>query len=313
MNESKENVQMRSSFSDHSFEYRSTAKKKLILSLTITIIVMIIELIGGLIVNSIALISDAGHMSTHSFAIMISLIAILIARKPPCHHKTFGLYRAEVLAAFINGLFLIIVVIVIIYEAILRIIYPQEINGFYMLLIAILGLTVNLLSIYILHGSHETDLNVRGVFYHMIADAASSIGIVIISIIILYTNWTILDPLVSFGISILIFYWAWGILKESTRILLEMAPKGMNIDIISNDLKNEFQEISEVFNVHFWTIAPEMAIFTAYILLNDKFQQKSNQESIDSKVNEFLSKKYKIIESTIQIASKDEFLACNIY
>ena len=107
-------------FSDHLFEYRSVEKKRLLLSLLITATVMIVEVIGGLVTNSIALISDAGHMFTHSFAIAVSLIAILIARKPPCHHRTFGLYRAEILAAFVNGLFLLLIVFTLIYEAILR-------------------------------------------------------------------------------------------------------------------------------------------------------------------------------------------------
>ncbi|MDI6885486.1 MAG: cation diffusion facilitator family transporter [archaeon] len=152
-------------FSEHLFEYRSVEKRKLILSLSITAVVMVIEFIGGILTNSIALISDAGHMFTHSFAIGISLIAITIARKPPCHHRTFGLYRAEILAAFINGLFLLLVVAVIVYEAALRIIYPRHVLGLQMLMIALVGLSVNLISIVILRGS-EADLNVRSVFYH---------------------------------------------------------------------------------------------------------------------------------------------------
>ena len=137
----------KSSFSEHLFQYRSVERKKLYISLIITTTVMVLEIIGGLITNSIALLSDAGHMFTHSFAIGISLLAINIARKPPCHHKTFGLYRAEVLAAFINGLFLIPIVGIMIYEAILRFLNPEDVFGFYMLLIALIGLFVNLTSI----------------------------------------------------------------------------------------------------------------------------------------------------------------------
>ncbi|MFX1316719.1 MAG: cation diffusion facilitator family transporter, partial [Promethearchaeota archaeon] len=237
----------KSSFSEHLFQYRSVERKKLYISLSITTIVMVLEIIGGLITNSIALLSDAGHMFTHAFAIGISLLAIIIARKPPCHHKTFGLYRTEVLAAFINGLFLIPIVGIIIYEAILRFLHPEEVFGFYMLLIALIGLFVNLTSIGILQGSKNNNLNVKSVFYHMIGDALSSIGIVVASIIILYTNFNILDPIVSIGISILILYWAWSVLKESTRILLEMAPKGLNISTINDDLKSNFKEIMEIY------------------------------------------------------------------
>ena len=298
-------------YSDHLFQFRLVERRKLILSLSITIVVMILEILGGFITNSIALLSDAGHMFTHAFAIGISLLATTIARKPPCHHKTFGLYRAEVLAAFINGLFLIPIVGIIIYEAILRFLNPQDIIGSYMLIVAFIGLGVNITSILILQGSQNNNLNIRSVFYHMIADAASSIGIVIAAFIIISTGLVILDPIVSLGISILIIYWAYGILKESTRILLEMAPKGMNIDTISEDLKVNFPEIIELFDAHLWTIIPYMLIYSVHVKLNNDLIE-GNQEELISKINDFLSKHYKIIESTIQIMPKDAVEACNI-
>jgi cobalt-zinc-cadmium efflux system protein len=296
------NKKPKNAFSDHIFEFRTVEKKKLVLSLIITSIVMIIEIIGGFLTNSIALLSDAGHMFTHSFAIGISLIAIIIACKPPCHHRTFGLYRTEVLAAFVNGLFLLLVVAIIIYEALQRFIHPVEVLGFQMLLIAFIGLGVNLASIYILHGSHKENLNIRGVFYHMIADAVSSVGIVLAALVILLTGWNFIDPLVSLGISLLIIYWAWGILKDSTRVLLETAPKGLDIDVISNDLKKKFPEIKELYNVHLWTIIPEMIVFSAHITINIK-KLKMKQEKLITKINTYLSKKYNIIESTIQVTT----------
>jgi cobalt-zinc-cadmium efflux system protein len=302
----------KSSPSDHLFQYRTVAKKRLIISLAITLTVMIIEIIGGIITNSIALISDAGHMFTHAFAISIGLFAIIIARKPPCHHKTYGMYRAEVLAAFINGLFLIPIVGLIIYESIIRILYPQEINSFYMLMIAIIGLATNLTSIILLHGSHKEDINVKGVFYHMIGDAASSIGIVIASIVIFMIGWTIIDPLVSLGIAIVILYWAYNILKESTRILLEMAPKGLNIDTINADLKSNFHEIKELYNAHLWTICPGMLVFSAYLKLNDDIIKDLNQEDLIRRINDYLFERYEIIESTIQLMSKNNVEKCNI-
>ncbi|MFX0144586.1 MAG: cation diffusion facilitator family transporter [Candidatus Hodarchaeota archaeon] len=306
-----ENKEIRTAYSDHLFQFRSIERKRLILSLTITLIVMIFEIVGGFITNSIGLISDAGHMFTHAFAISISLLANIIARKPTCHHRTFGLYRTEVLAAFINGLFLIPIVGVIIYEAILRFLNPQEVIGFYMLIVAFIGLAVNVTSILILQGHRSSSLNVKSVFYHMIADAASSIGIVIAAFIIMSTGFVLLDPLVSLGISIVIIYWAYGILRESTRILLEMAPKGMNIDTISEDLKSSFPEIAELYDAHLWTIIPDMLIYSAHVKLNKDMIQE-NQEDFISKINDYLSKKYRIIESTIQIMAKDAMEVCNL-
>ncbi len=301
----------KSNYSDHLFQFRSVERKRLVLSLTITLTVMVIEIIGGFITNSIALLSDAGHMFTHAFAIGISLLANFIARKPPCHHRTFGLYRAEVLAAFINGLFLLPIVGIIVFESILRFINPQDVVGFYMLIVAFIGLSVNITSILILQGSQNTSLNVKSVFYHMIADAASSIGIVVAAFIIVSTGFVILDPIVSLGISVVILYWAYGILKDSIRILLEMAPKGMDIDTITADLKAKFPEINEIYDVHLWTIIPDMCIYSAHVKINNELITISHEDFITN-INDYLQHRFKIIESTIQIMPEDAVEACNI-
>ena len=258
----------KNSFSEHLLEYRTVEKKLLLISFLVTSLVMVLEVVGGLLTNSIALISDAGHMFTHSFAIAISLIAIYIARKPVCHHKTFGLFRAEILAAFINGLFLLLVVITLIYEAIMRIISPVEIMAVEMLVIAIIGLLVNSFSIFLLQGSRKSDLNLQGLFYHILGDTASSIAIVIAAIVIFFSGWTIIDPLVSLFISIIIFIWAIGILRDSTRILLEMTPKGLTIDIIEEDIKQKFPNVKEIFNLIL------ILIWKMIFLLDHFFQEK---------------------------------------
>lgn len=300
----------KNAFTERLFDYRSVEKRKLILSLSITLVVMIVEVVGGFLTHSIALISDAGHMFTHCFALGISVAAIMIARKPLCHHRTFGLYRAEIVAAFVNGLFLLFVVAIIIYEAVLRIIHPEEVLSLHMLMIALVGLAVNLVSIGILHGSHKEDMNVRSVFYHMVADAASSVGIVVAAIVIFYTGWNIIDPLVSLGISGVIIYWAWGILKDSTIILLEMAPRGLNTDIISDDLKSHFPEIRELFNVHLWTITADMLVFSAHVLLNEVQENSVNQDTLIERINRYLSEQYQVIESTIQMTSGQAAEVC---
>jgi cobalt-zinc-cadmium efflux system protein len=299
-------------FSEHLFEYRCVEKKKLVLSLSITSVVMLIEFVGGFLTNSIALISDAGHMFTHCFAIGLSLAAIIIARNPPCHHRTFGLYRAEILAAFINGLFLLLVVVVIVYEAVSRILHPREVLGLQMLVIAVVGLAVNAASAFILRGSCEADLNMRSVFYHLIGDIGSSVGVIIAAVVIYYTQWNVMDPLLSIGISTIIVYWALGILKESTRVLLEMAPRGLNVDIIKDDLKASYPEIREMYNVHLWTITPNMLVFSAHVRLQNTYGSPTDQSTLISRINRYLFEKYKILESTIQIASEEEIEVCNI-
>jgi cobalt-zinc-cadmium efflux system protein len=294
-----------SAFSEHLFEYREVAAKRLGLSLTITLVVMVVQIVGGILTGSIALISDSAHMFTHSFAITISLVAIFIARRPPCHHRTFGLYRAEILAAFINGLFLLVVAGIVTYEAVLRILNPQEVLGLQMLVVALVGLGVNLASIAILQGTGSEDINVRSVFYHMVADAASSVGIVGVAIIIFFTGWNILDPLVSLGISALIVRWAWGILKDSTKILLEIAPTGLNIDMVTEDLKQEFPEIRRLYNRHLWTITAGMVVFSAHVELED-LPDSVRPRMVVARMNDYLAHKYGFVESTIQVGSVTE-------
>jgi len=300
----------KNALSEFVFEFRDVQKNKLMLSLSITAVVLVIELIGGILTNSIALLSDAGHMFTHAFALCIGLIALIIAKRPPCHHRTFGLYRAEILAAFVNGLFLLAIVGVIIYEAILRMLHPEQILGMEMLMVAFIGLAANIASIVILRGSHKHNINIRGVFYHMIADALSSVGIIAAALIILVTGWVFIDPLVSVGIAAIIVYWAWGILKESTRVLLEMAPKGLNIDIISDDLKKNFSEIKELYNAHIWSITPDILMFSAHVTLQtENIQMK--QEQIIQSLNKYLSEKYHIFDSTIQVTTGEDVGVCS--
>ena len=181
-------------------EYKDVEKKKLILSMSITGIVMVIEVIGGIFSNSLALLSDAGHMFTHFFALLMSFVAIKIASKLPCHHRTFGLYRAEIIAALFNSLFLFGVTGYIFYESILRILQPEPILEFEMLMVAIIGLIVNIITVTILQKSSHEDLNVRGAYIHMIGDTGSSVAIIIGVVILIFTDWFIIDPLLAIGI-----------------------------------------------------------------------------------------------------------------
>lgn len=297
---------------DHIFEYRTVEKKKLLLSLTITLVVMVLEIFGGILSNSIALISDAGHMFTHAFAIIISYVAILFASKRACHHRTFGYFRAEILAAFTNGLFLLAVAGVIIYTAIQRLIDPVEVESLQMLGIAFIGLFTNILSILILRGSHEHDVNIRGVFYHMMADAMSSIGIIIAGIIIYYTDYNIVDPIVSLGISFLIIHWALGILKESISILMEMAPKGMDVESIGKDLQSGFPQISSIYDLHLWTINVGRIAFTCHLKLKDGGYHIEQQSSLISLIHAYLEKAYGITEATIQIDDENACEDCQM-
>ncbi|MFW9779121.1 MAG: cation diffusion facilitator family transporter [Candidatus Heimdallarchaeota archaeon] len=283
-------------------EYRSIERRKLLLSFLITFSVMFVEIIGAFVTSSVALLSDAGHMFTHVFAIGISLFAVFIAQTPPCCHRTYGLSRAEVLAAFVNGLFLIVIVIVIVFEAILRFLSPVAILATEMFLIAILGLIVNLASIIIL-GRIKQDLNLKGLFYHMVADASSSIGIIVVAAVIYFTGWNFLDPLISLLISFIILHWAWSILRDSGRILLEMGPREQNSETIVQGLLSKFPSIQAIESIHYWTISPGDTVLTAHIqfpIPNPSDESILKYQTIISEINDHLEQYYKVKESTIQ-------------
>lgn len=279
-------------------EYKSVAKNRLLLSMIITGAVMIIELIGGILTGSLALGSDASHMFTHLFALIISYAAIVIACKQPCHHRTFGFYRAEIIAALFNSIFLFGVTAYILYEGVERLLNPQPVLGFEMLLVALSGLVANGLSIVILRNSVKSDLNVRGAFLHMFADTASSVAIIIGAIIVSVTDWYIIDPLLGIGISIIIFVWAWGLLRDSVNILLETAPKGMDTEQVILELKKNIPEILQVTDIHLWEITSGMYSLTAHIEIEANTQE--NREILD-KINKVLVEKYGIEHTTIQL------------
>jgi cobalt-zinc-cadmium efflux system protein len=267
--------------------------------MAITGSVMVAEVLGGYLTGSLALISDAGHMFTHLFALAISFAAIIIACKEPCHHRTFGFYRAEILAALFNSVFLFAVTAYIFYEAVQRLLAPQPVYGFEMFLVALLGLAANGLSIILLRGSIGGGLNVKSAFFHMLADAASSVVIIIGAIVVSLTGWYIIDPLLAIGISVLIFVWAWSLLKESVNVLLETAPKGMDVNTVTSELKKNLPEIVEITDMHIWEITSGMYSLTAHVRVNRACFE--NSKGFLEGANRLLDEKYGIQHTTIQL------------
>ena len=285
----------------HHHDYKSATIQRLGWSLGITLGVMVVEIFGGWLCRSIALISDAGHMLTHAVALGISIAGILIARRPACHHRSFGLWRAEVVAAFVNALFLLLVTAWIVYESIERLMNPVEIQTGPMLLVALLGLLVNIVSILLLESKRHGDMNVHSVFLHMIADAASSVAIIAAALVIRYTGWVWLDPIVSIGIAVLILLWAKNLLKESLRVLLEMAPKGQDCETIANAMRREFPVILETDREHLWTITPEIVVFTTRLTVDATRLDAGDLNAFLKSIERWLAERYSINESTLQI------------
>jgi len=271
---------------------------RLRLTIILTAIGMVMEFIGGLLSNSLALLSDAGHMLTHLFALGTSFFAILLSLRPADKKRTYGFYRAEVLAAFINGIVLIFICAYLVYKAIMRFISPEEIKVGEMLLVAGIGLAINGISSVLLARVSHGDLNIRSAFLHEIGDMISSIAVVTAGVTIFYTKNYIFDPVLSVFICLLIVIWAIRLLVESANILLEATPKHLDIDTVINTIKREIHGVHEVHHVHAWTIASNIYALTAHVVIEDCYVSTANE--ILEKIKELVEDKFHIEHTNIQ-------------
>ena len=282
----------------HHQHHRINKLSRLKLALVLTAGGMIFEFIGGFLSNSLALISDAWHMLTHLFALGMSYFAILLSMRPITKKRTYGFYRAEILAAFINGIVLLFICVYLVYESVLRFISPEKIGVSQMLVVAGFGLVVNGVSTFLLAGLSAHDLNIRSAFLHEIGDMISSIAVVACGAIIFYTRNYILDPLVSIFICVLIVIWAVRLIIDSANILLEAAPKHLDIDEIIRVLKTEVKGVYEVHHLHAWTIASSIYALTAHVVIEDC--QVSAANGLLEKINKLLAERFSIEHSNIQ-------------
>ncbi len=273
-------------------------KRDLLIAFSITLLMMVAEVIGGLLSNSLALLSDAGHMLTDNLALLLSFFAMTFASLPATDRKTFGFYRLEILAAFVNGIVLVLISFYIIYHAYLRMIHPQPVQGMLMLVIAVIGLVANIIGALFLFKHSHTSLNIRGAYLHIVGDALSSVGVVIGGVIILYTGWYLIDPILSIMISLVIIFGAWSLVKESVNILLESAPAHINIDTIAAEIA-KLKGVREAYHIHLWSITSGVYALSAHVLIDD--QMVSDSRELNDRIRKLLSEKFKVLHSTIQL------------
>ena len=245
--------------------HRAVSRRRLIFSMILTGAMMVVELVGGILSGSLALVSDAGHMFTHFFALGVSYFAIRIAAMPASPEKSFGLYRAEILAALLNGVFLAAVTVYIAYESVLRLLAPVAIAGPEMLVVAALGLVVNLVSAGLLWGAGREDLNVRSAFVHMLGDTLSSVGVVAGAVVIMATGFVTIDPLLSVLIAAVIGVWSYRLLAQSVRILMEVTPPGVNLEDLGRALGGADPLVRRLHDLHVWEITSGMLAMTAIV------------------------------------------------
>jgi cobalt-zinc-cadmium efflux system protein len=273
-------------------------RRGLLIALSITALMMVAEVIGGILSNSLALLSDAGHMLTDALALALSFFAMKFATLPATEKKTFGFYRLEILAALANGVTLVLISAYIIYEAYLRIRRPEQVEGTLMLVVAVIGLVANVLGALFLVKHHETNLNIRGAFLHIVGDAVSSVAVIVGAVVISFTGWYLIDPLLSILIAIGIIVGAGGLVMESVHILLESAPSHINIASVRDEISG-VKGVREAYHIHVWTITSGVYALSAHVVIDDQLVSRS-REVLDE-VRSRLAKKFKVLHSTIQL------------
>lgn len=273
-------------------------RKRLFAAILLTGGVMIVEFAGGFLANSLALLSDAGHMLTHLLALAISFLAMIFSVKPATSKKTFGFYRLEILAALLNSFLLFLVTLWIFYEAYQRFYQPVPVATVEMILIASLGLVTNLITAVLLSRSTRTSLNVKSAFLHMIGDTLSSVGVVAAAGVIYVTQWWFLDPLMGVLLSLFILYWAYRLMMDSIDILLEATPKEIDPIRVVEAVK-VLEEVRDVHDVHVWTLTSGMYALSAHVAVEDMPLKETTH--LLKKINFLLCQRFKIGHAAIQL------------
>ena len=293
---------------DHSHDLKNTPYGRLWWAFAINLVFLVVEVIGGLMVNSLALLADAGHMLTDVGALALAIFVAHLARRPATPNRTFGFLRAEVLGAFLNGATLVLIVGFILYEAWERLGTSQKIDGPVMILIAVFGLVANITSAVILAKGHEENVNLRGAFLHMVADALGSVGAIIAGLVIMTTGWFPIDAIASVVIGLLILWSSWGFLKQTMNILLEATPENIDYAEVKESLES-MEHIDTVHDLHIWTITSGMPVLSAHIRLATCCADTNHWQNCLSDANRLIKEKFGIEHTTLQIEPNEDSCA----
>ena len=277
------------------------ARQPLKTALLITSIFLIAEFIGALYTNSLALLADSGHMLTDVAALSLSFFAIRFSSRRATPRMTYGFYRVEILAALLNGVFLILVALYIFYEAYHRFMDPPAIKADWMLIVAIVGLLANVASAWVLFGQHRESLNVRGAFFHVMTDAIGSVGAILASIAIIVGGYRLADPLISIVVAVLIMWSSWVLIRDAVDILLEGTPAHINIVNLREQLGN-VEGVGSIHDLHVWTLTSGVLAMSCHVVAeSDHF----NRTELLTRVNGVARQRFRIDHTTIQIEERN--------
>lgn len=287
----------------HGHHHHTTdSETRLLWAMVLTGSFMIAEVAGSVFSGSLALMADAAHMLIDSSSLFMAWLATRIARRPADDERSYGYHRVQILAAFTNGLAFFVIFFWIVAEAIERLWSPVNVLGGAMLVVASLGLLVNVGTFFILHGGNQQDLNLKGALVHVLGDLLGSVAAISAAIIILWTGWMPIDPLLSVLVAVLILRSAWFVTKRSAHILLEGTPEELNVDELRETLKTNVPTVFEVHHVHVWSLTPERPLLTAHVCVSNEVAYDQVMQQIKS----LLKERYGISHSTLQI----EFGVC---
>ena len=271
-------------------------RRDLTITLAITAAYCLVEFVGGVMTNSLALLSDAGHMFADVAAIGLSLFALWLAQLPPTASKTFGYHRVEILAALVNALFLWVIVGLIFIEAYHRFVSPPEVKSVGMIFIAAIGLGVNIASLLVLRRSQAESLNVRAAFVHVLGDAFGSIGAVVAGVAILVADWAVADPLASGAIGLLILYSSWEIIRDAVDILMQSTPRGMHVADVEACLLH-IQGVRQVHDLHIWSLTSGRYHLSAHLVVGGEAEPHGIIDAAQRRLHE----RFGIDHTTVQV------------
>jgi cobalt-zinc-cadmium efflux system protein len=285
-----------------SHAHHNSNMRRVTIALVLTGTFMVVEVVGGILSGSLALLADAGHMLTDTMALALAAVAFQVSKRPADTTLTYGYQRFQILAAFVNGLSLLFIVGWILYEAVNRFIAPQDVMGETMLVVAIAGLVVNIISFTVLHGGDKDNLNIRGAALHVAGDLLGSVAAIVAAVVIIYTGWMQIDPILSIAVAILILKSAWALVKRSAHVLLEGAPEWLDIDVMREHLIEKIPEVASIHHVHVWGMTPQDLMLTMHLCVS---AQPENPTDIIRRVKLQLREEYGIGHSTIEIEVDD--------
>jgi len=271
-------------------------RRNLVIALGLTTAYLVAEVVGALISGSLALLADAAHMLTDVGGMALALLAIWFAARPPNASKTYGYLRTEVLAALANAVVLLVLAIYILYEAYERLLAPPEVLSTPMLIVAVIGLVVNLVSMRLLAAGSKESLNLKGAYFEVLADMLGSIGVIVSALLIMFTGWTLADPLIGAAIGLFIVPRTWALLKHAVNILLEGTPAGFDLGGLEGALR-ALPDVTDVHDLHVWTLTSGVDAMSGHLVIGDG----ADQQALLVAARELLHEQFDISHSTIQI------------